>query len=717
VASVSVLYIDDEIVGPHLELLRNVCEPFSMSRPHVTVRYFERLPVTQEHLSTSVRYIDLIEPAAFGLDVEDEGPNRTVYIRCEADDLLQVEHKPHYPTSEFHITVYDGHSLYFARALLRVLKSVVWRFRVPLPDKTKLTELPIKARRPGTAPTSRVYSPKLKKVFQDATSQELSWSALVQLSDEARLELVRAIVEHLRIVTAAYQRIDDVVTQTIDDTRVRIVGASEPEVHLTPPELARDIAEYAVGMLENANVPLHFGDPAVGTGAFYAALLHAVPRAQVASAIGIDISDRQVAAAKWRWAPRGMDVRQGDYLHMERLPPRTLILANPPYLRHQGIHAPYKQELRARASVVAGMEVSARSGLYVYFLLLSHPWMEPDAVAGWLIPSEFMQTNYGDVVRHYLTHQVELVRVHQFSHDHPQFENAKVLPAVVFFRNRIPQKHHKVLLTAGGSLREPGSCYRESIEELRGESRWFVPRRALGQRVFSSFRVGDLFEVRRGIATGANDYFILEKTTAESMGLPEEALRPVLPKARALSTDIIERNKDGYPDTTPQLCLLDCDLSLEEIEHRFPTLMNYLRSAESLGILNRNLVRSRKPWYKQERRAPAPFLCTYMGRGKNNTPPLRFIWNKSDAVATNTYLMLYPRPKLASLLNSYPNIAEELFALLRETARTSMSNSSRMHADGLHKIEPGDLVNVPFASTPPWIQQAVDSDLLLGPDL
>src|SRR3990172_4883895 len=98
---------------------------------------------------------------------------------------------------------------------------------------------------------------------------------------------------------------------------------------------------------------------------------------------------------------------------MERLPPRNLILANPPYLRHQRIPRERKEKLRERASVIMGKRVNARAGQYVYFLLLSHQWMKPGAVAVWLIPSEFMQTAYGVAIREYLTEKVELDRVHR----------------------------------------------------------------------------------------------------------------------------------------------------------------------------------------------------------------------------------------------------------------------------------------------------------------
>lgn len=710
-ASVSVLYIDDEIVGPHLELLRNVCEPESTSRPHVTVRYFEVLPIPKDHLNIKIRHIDLIEPGSFGLNDAEQRANRTVYIRCQSDDLQPHEHKPHYPGSEFHITLYDGKSVDFAKSLLGVLRKVRWGFRVLLPDRTTLSKIEIKSRRLNRARKPREYSVALKRLFQDVTGEHLSWPYLAEMSDERRLELASDICAHLSRATAGFERVElgrgpraNILPAAGED------NGANPDVHLTPPELACEIADYAVSLLDPSDFPVHFGDPAVGTGAFYSALLQVLPPEKIGSAVGVDISAQQVASAQWRWSHKGMKVRLGDYLHMERLSPRTLILANPPYLRHQGIQpAEYKQQLRERASVKSGRRVDARSGLYVYFLLLSHAWMRPGALAAWLVPSEFMQTNYGDAVRQYLTSQVELIRIHQFGHDDPQFENALVMPAVVVFRNCPPPTGQKTHISSGGSLQNPLKNEWVPLERLRHAHKWSIPWLQAKTSAPSELRMRDLFDVRRGIATGANDFFVIKREHAAALGLPEVALRPVLPKARLLETDVIESEADGYPRLRPQLCLLDCDLPEDEIAYQHPNLMEYLMRAKDLHILERNLVRNRHPWYRQERREPAPFLCTYMGRGRAGLPPIRFIWNKSDAVVTNTYLMLYPRAWLAERLRARDGAAAELFALLRETAWGVINDSLRVHAGGLRKIEPGELLGVRLSSSPMWLLGEADS--------
>ena len=679
-ATVSVLYITDELAGPHLELLRRVAEPESRAKPHVTVRYFEKLTITSEHLSRNIGHIDLIEPGSFGFP-DDGSINHTVYIRCRSEDLAPLEHKPHYPTSEFHVTLYDGKSKRFAENLLTVLREFEWHVRVPLPADTTLTRLAIRSRGVRKKEALPVFSSDIRRIFREVAGEQLTWDLLKSLSDERRLEIVGDICAHFQAATRDYQRIPRQLLPVSSRSLAKLVG-SETGVHLTPPELAEDIARYAVSLIPSTK-HIDFGDPAVGTGAFYAALLEIVSPEQIASAIGVDINRDQVDAARWRWSHRGMSVQEGDYLHMDRLPLRTLILANPPYLRHQSIPRAYKSSLRERASILMRRHVDARSGLYVYFLLLSHSWMARDAIAAWLIPSEFMQTDYGETVREYLAREVTLVRLHQFSFDVPQFENAKALPAVAVFRNSPPVDGHVVALTMGPDLRHITLERQLPISELRRLSRWTINDRSMDQcqNDESTVTIEDLFIVKRGIATGANDFFVMTRAKAKEIGIPTIALRPLVPKVRRLTSNIIESGLDGYPAIQPQLCVIDCDLAESVILRRYPTFHKYLQSADE-SIRSRNLVRARRPWYRQEQRSAAPFLCTYMGRGRAGGTPLKFIWNKSNAIATNTYLMLYPRPEVISTIDA-AELNAELFRVLQLTADNSLGGYSRLHAGGL----------------------------------
>ena len=75
--------------------------------------------------------------------------------------------------------------------------------------------------------------------------------------------------------------------------------------------------------------------------------------------------------------------------------------------------------------------------------------MRKGAIAGWLIPSEFMDVNYGRKIKDYFLHQVTVLRIHRFDTSEVQFEDALVSSAIVWFKNEPPSVDHTVEFTYG----------------------------------------------------------------------------------------------------------------------------------------------------------------------------------------------------------------------------------------------------------------------------
>ena len=103
------------------------------------------------------------------------------------------------------------------------------------------------------------------------------------------------------------------------------------------------------------------------------------------------------------------------------------------------------------------------------------------------------------------------------------------------------------------------------MEQLRRSRKWTAyPGHARNDRRRSADEkgptLGDFFRIRRGIATGSNKFFILERAEAERRRFPEQYLRPILPSPRRLQTTMIDADPKGYPLLDRPLCVIDCDL-------------------------------------------------------------------------------------------------------------------------------------------------------------
>ena len=464
--------------------------------------------------------------------------------------------------------------------------------------------------------------------------------------------------------------------------------------YATPFALTRQIMSFAKRYVND--VPVSFLEPSIGIGNFYMAFKSAFQN-DCGHALGFETDSEYFKTSLQVWRNDNIELRNEDFLEASPGPDESfdLLVANPPYVRHHHIERGRKIKLQQQVRQEYGINISGLAGLYCYFLILASKWLSAGALSCWLIPCEFMDVNYGRAVKQFLLEKVELMQIHRFRPDDLQFPDALVSSCVVIFRNN-PPSGKAIMFSQGECLLHPQSVITINPGTLNADVKWsglFSNKIKLEERLPV---LGDFFRVKRGIATGCNDFFIVDQHTVYKYEIPSLFLKPVLPSPRYVTGDIILSDEGGNPVFEKKLFLFSCNVEEEKLKAVYPKVWQYVLRGREKGVDNGYICSRRKPWYSCEERFPAPLVVPYMGRrGESAGRMFRFIRNTSLAVTTNVYLLLYPLDGCLQSAKDKRDLLDMVWEKLNNIAAEKLISGGRVYGGGLYKIEPQELMNIP----------------------
>ena len=457
----------------------------------------------------------------------------------------------------------------------------------------------------------------------------------------------------------------------------------------TPAPVVRSMVGWAARTLAPARVV----DPGTGSARFLAAAGRRWPEATL---LGVETDPLAAMIGRATLAAAGMAGRAGitlgDYRSLRLAPAGgpTLFLGNPPYVRHHQIPVGWKSWLRS-AAASQGLAASGLAGLHVHFFLATAVHAVPGDAGVLVTAAEWLDVNYGSLVRSLLLGPLGGQSVHLLDPAVPAFTDAAVTTAITCFRpGRRPaglRLRRVARLADLGELRG-GTAVPSPV--LRAASRWtpLVSRAASaagsgagaagaarrGRLPVGQVEMGELCRVHRGQVTGANRVWV---TAGNPAGLPGRFLFPAVTRASELF------RAGGTLATAARLrSVIDLPADLAELAPAELALVTrFLAEAEAAGAAGSYIACHRKPWWRVRLRTPAPILATYMAR----RPPA-FVRNLAGARHVNIAHGLYPREPLP------PAALDGLAAYLRGSVTRGQG---RTYAGGLTKFEPGEMERLP----------------------
>ncbi|GHT23783.1 methylase [Bacteroidia bacterium] len=449
----------------------------------------------------------------------------------------------------------------------------------------------------------------------------------------------------------------------------------------TPFSIAEIMTKWLLGN-ENLKTIL---EPAFGLGVFSRALLSHKSDIQIK---GFEVDNLIFEKAKNEFAcTEKMNLLLQDYMFNDWQNKYDGIICNPPYFK---FHDYDNKNILKEIEKHLQCNLSGFTNLYTLFLLKSIHQLAHNGRCAYIIPSEFLNSDYGKLVKQYLTKTGTLRHIIVVNFEENVFDDALTTACIVLCAN--DNKTDRVQFNNIQSINELNtienlisdypsvSATSQSylFSELNPEVKWksyYQPQNGHKYRNLVPFST--YAKVVRGIATGANDYFTFNLAKAKEHKISEKYLLPCIchcvdVKGNNFSVSDFEELKNNNKN----VFLLNAVNAKEE------NVINYLHKGETADIHKKYLTASRKPWYSLENRPPAPIWVSVFNR-----TGLRFIRNEANISNLTTFHCIYPQQDIFSDVD-----IDLLFAyLLTDTARQIFNDNSREYGNGLQKFEPNDL--------------------------
>lgn len=452
------------------------------------------------------------------------------------------------------------------------------------------------------------------------------------------------------------------------------VGLYHRRVHgqfFTPLDVAAFMCRWVM-----AHGPKEVYDPSFGLGAFFKAAQTVDSRVTFRAS---EIDSRILEFfSQTNGNPKALHATCEDYLSAWNQR-HEAIVCNPPYMRFQlfnnrdTVFASFAHHLDCR--------LSGYTNIASAFLMKSIAELLPSGRLAYIMPLEFLNTGYGKAIKSRLLADGLLKALIRITPEKDVFPDATTSVGIVLVENDGVDSPVKFYTAANvsdlTSLLETTPTKEIPRHELKPSDKWL---KHFDERN-SNFQSCDLVTIdtygsfSRGIATGANEFFVMTNSEAERHHLPRSVfLRCITKSAQITKSVFTESDLDKLDFADAPVLLLNINGDVIGAER------GYLKYGEEQGFHKRYLTKVRSPWYKLEKRTPAPLLFGVFSRER-----FKVVRNLSTAINLTCYHGFYPNIFGQAIVDS-------LFLYFQSrAARRLLELNMRRYGDSLDKFEPNDL--------------------------
>lgn len=374
----------------------------------------------------------------------------------------------------------------------------------------------------------------------------------------------------------------------------------------------------------------------------------------------------------------------------------SAVVGNPPYVSFQMIGA----EARLKNQLIlknAGMPISARSSLWAYFVLHATTFLERGGRVAWVLPGSYLQADYAKEVRKHLESKFERIfvaRIHERLFTKIGADEETVILLADGYSNAEATASVSYLEISSAtdletSVRDWDCIAQDEDSSLSCDSSCKMSLRALhdaAKPLFPTKKFSEICNVRIGVVSGDNPFFVMSTAEAVERGIPTNLLTPILSKYKDVSgLELLESDVAAAGQSTARCWLA----TRGDDEKKSDALSRYFNSYSLKKRDEVGTFKKRKIWHNvDDGKIPDAFWPVMRDVG----PTLAI--NTARINCTNTIHRVFAKPGVSS-----DDLKLAAIGLLSTIGQLSAEMLGRHYGSGVLKHEPSDAMNVEI----PWI--------------
>ncbi|HDV5390489.1 TPA: N-6 DNA methylase [Vibrio cholerae] len=389
-----------------------------------------------------------------------------------------------------------------------------------------------------------------------------------------------------------------------------------------------------------------------------------------------------------------------------------VVLGNPPYVSMHNMTEKQREacEKVLHNSPFSGLTMGRNASLWAFFLLHSLSFIKEGGRVAWVLPSSLLHADYAKRLlaihkRHFYSVKVLKLAERFFKEEGAQ-ETSVILIAEGFSAEPMENTHFSVASVENViELKQAIETQLQATESGVDGYKLDIVSREARKAYFdlmnseSSKQIGHYADIKIGMVTGANKYFIVDKKTIEKFGLPEDVLQPAIGKFSFFSgiTHDMRKHKKLQCDGYRAYLVCPTEEHMQNPEHPVSIYLNQITQQER----NKNRTFAKRPhWFAPGYGIDGIIADCFLSYMIHLGP--RMVVNKAKLNCTNSIHKVIFREKTSALV-------KQAFAttLLSTYSQFSAEIEGRAYSSGVLKIEPSAGRNIKVLFTNNCVEDLV----------